>query len=465
MKTGEEFRASMDDGRRLYLNGAQVKDLAAEPLLAPAVDMVAAGYDRHYQPGDVVGPYYDFPRSVDDLRAQAKKHGDWDMVTVTTADGLQALVTAAARIRADLPVYADRIDAYYEYCKRNDLRSVQCITDAKGHRNKPPGEQDDPDFFLRIVEQRPDGLVINGAKLHISAAALAHELVVMPTKRFKSGEEQWAVACGVPVNAEGVKVINTTYTPRGPIAGEDPAYWPYSSRHSMPEGFVVFDNVFVPNERVFLAGEVKHSATFAHSLGLWERLGGLAHLADNADVLVGLAVLIAEANGVDRIVHIREKIAHMMMYATLIRSGLEASIVNAEISPEGWAFPSELYTNAAKHYAAAEFNQMLAYLHDIAGGAVLTAPSPSDLASEDIGPYVEKYMRTMDGVDADYRMRLFHTIRDYTADTYGGWQLVTWPHSGGGLYAQRLVTAKHYDVDHAKRLALEIAGLQDGDRC
>src|SRR5699024_10734831 len=142
----------------------------------------------------------------------------------------------------------------------------------------------------------------------------------------------------------GVRIVNTSYAPRG--REED---FPHSSHHNMPEGFVLLDDVFVPNERVFLAGEPTHSATFAHSLGLWERLGGTAHLVEIGDTLVGLAQLIAESNGTQRISHIRDKIAEMIIYATLVRSGLEAAIATAEPLPEGWRLSSQLFTNASKH--------------------------------------------------------------------------------------------------------------------
>jgi 4-hydroxybutyryl-CoA dehydratase/vinylacetyl-CoA-Delta-isomerase len=222
---------------------------------------------------------------------------------------------------------------------------------------------------------------------------------------------------------------------------------------------VVFDNVFVPNERVFLCGEVEHSGTWAHSLGMWERLGNLGHLVDVADAIVGFAHLIAEANGLARIAHIREKIGNMTVYATVLAATLEAAITNADVSPEGYVSPSELYTNAGKFHAAEHFHAIIRDLHDIAGGAVVTVPSLRDLRSSEVGPHVAKYLRTMAEVDAEYRMRLFHGIRDYTADAYAGWLSFTVLLGGGGLHAQRAVAMKHYDVDRAKQLALEIAGI------
>ena len=120
----------------------------------------------------------------------------------------------------------------------------------------------------------------------------------------------------------------------------------------------------------------------------------------------------------------------------------------------GAAFPNELYTNAGKYTGAAAYNLMVRHLHDIAGGAVVTAPSISDLENAEVGHLARKYMSTMNGVDGEYRTRLFHAIRDLTADSYGGWSQVTNIQAGGGLYAQRIVTRKHYDLDGAKHAAL-----------
>lgn len=457
MLTGHQYLESLRDGRKIYVNGHSVPDVTQEPLLSRAALWAAEGYDRFFDPAPGAhGPYFFIPTSAGELRDQQYRQLHWDFPTTSTANGLLMVLTAASRMRAAYPVYADRAEEYFRQSQQRDIRGVVTITDAKGNRTLPPAKQDDPDLYTRIVDRQTSGIVIRGAKLHISSAAIAHELIVMPTKAMKPGEEDYAVACAVPVNAPGVGIINASFAPRPDF---DPAFFPYSSRFPMSEGLVVFDDVFVPNERVFLAGEVEHSATFAHSLGLWERLGSVGHYAEMADTLVGLAQLIAEANGLERVAHVKDKIAGMITYATIIRAGLEAAIQHAAFTPEGWASPDELYTNAAKFYAAAEFSRIVRDLHDIAGGSVLTAPSLRDLRNPDTAGYIAKYMRTMEGIDAEYRLRLFHAIRDYTADAYGGWQHVTILQAGGGLYAQKVVVAKHYDIDRAKSLALEAAGL------
>lgn len=456
MMTGEQYKHSLRDGRRIYQDGKLVADLDTDPLLAPALDAVAAGYDQYYRPAaDAVNPLVEAPRSVEELRDRVPILTSMDLLLNVTYQSLMTLVVAAARLADAHPEFVARINAYVAQARRDDIRIAECITDSKGDRSKAPSAQDDADQYVRAVQRRDDGVVIRGAKLHISAAPFAHHLMVMPTKSMKPGEEDYAIACAVPVNAPGVHVISRTVQARG---GDERDY-PVSARRSMPDGFVIFDDVFVPTEHVFLDGVAAQAGIFAHSLGLWERLGGTAVMVEQADEMVGLAQLMAEANGTARVSHIREKIDEMMIHATSLRAGMEAAISNAHTTPEGYYYPDDLYTNATKYLGAANFNLMVRHLHDIAGGGVITTPSMADLDNPDIGPQLRKYLTGASDVSGDARAKLFHAIRDTTADSYGGWHLVTNVQSGGGLFAQRLVTRKHYDMERAKRLARHAAAL------
>ncbi len=456
MKTGAEYRASLRDGRATYFEGKRIDDLEGDPVLGHTVQEIAATYDRFYSPEPgATSPLMTVARSAEDLRARIPVLHRADLVANVTYQSIMTLMTAAAKM-GDSPKYVERIGAYVDRAQREDIRIVECNTDAKGDRSLPPSKQSDPDLYVRVVDRSADGVVIRGAKLHISGASYAHDLMTIPTKAMKAGEEAYAIAAMVPVSSPGVRIVNTTYAPRH---GDSRAF-PVSSEHHMPEGFVIFDDVFVPNERVLLDGETRHAAVFAHSLGLWERLGGLSAFAEEADQLVGFAQLIAEANGLASEAHIREKISELIIHATLIRAGLEAAVSNCKITPEGAAFPDELYTNAAKYYGAANYSLMVRHLHDIAGGSVVTAPSLADLENAEVGPLIRKYMSTGPGVDGEYRTRLFHAIRDLTADALGGWKFVTNLQAGGGLYAQRIVTRRHYDLAGAKKKALAHAGIE-----
>ena len=456
MMTGEQYRQSLNDGRETYFEGKLVADINAHPLLRMTVESAAAGYDRFYDPAPgAVGAFMKVPKDAQQLREQVDLHESVDLLTHVTYASIMTLLTAADRIESALPENAARIRAWVKDAQQRDVRITQCITDAKGDRSRRPSEQDDPDAYVRVVETRPDGVVIRGAKLHISAASMGHELMTIPTKSMKKGEDQYSIAAMIPVNAPGVKIINTTYASRH----EDARDFPISGTAHTPEGFVIFDDVFVPNERVFLSGHPQLAGLFAHSLGLWERLGGLSAMVSSYDRLVGFAQLISEANGLEKVGHIKEKISEMMINATLIRATLEAAIEKCSITSDAAAFPNELYTNVGKYHGAANYSLMVRHLHDIAGGAILTAPSMADLENSSVGHLARKYMSTRQSVDGTYRTKLFHAIRDMTADSLGGWHAVTNIQAGGGLYAQRIVSRAHYDMEHAKRMALASAHM------
>jgi len=456
LMTGDQYRASLDDGRATYFEGEQVHDLPGHPILGVCVDRVADTYDHFYSPEpDAESPLMGIPTTAQQLRDRIPLLHEAGMMAHVTYTSLMTVTTAAGRLGDTKPEYRENIQAWVDEVQGKDLRVTQCITDAKGDRSLHPAQQHDPDAYVHVVDRQRDGVVIRGAKLHITGASLGHELLTIPTKSMKDGEDEYSIACSVPVNAPGVKIVNTTYAPRH----SDVRDFPVSGTDHYPEGFVIFEDVFVPNDRIFLDGETAYAGVFAHSLGLWERLGGLSAMAEEADIMVGLAQLIAEANGLAGVPHIKEKISEMVIHATLIRAALEAAVANASTGPSGAVFPDELYTNAGKYHAASKYNEMVRHLHDISGGSVLTAPSMADLENPDTGELIRKYMATSRDVDGDYRTRLFHTIRDLTADAYGGWKFVTNIQAGGGLYAQRIVTRKFYDLDGAKKKALGVAKL------
>ncbi|MFC3174079.1 4-hydroxyphenylacetate 3-hydroxylase N-terminal domain-containing protein [Novosphingobium bradum] len=454
---GKAYIASLDDGRRVYADGQRVGDIASHPHFAGTVARIAATYDHFDRNAEAKARFFTPPSDAEGMRAHAAIHTDG--ATHTTHNALMTLLTAADRIAEARPQGRDAILAYVQYVRDNDLRVVECITDAKGDRSKPPALQEDKDAYLRVVERRPDGVVIRGAKLHISLTSVSHEMMVIPTKGMKPGEEDYAIACAVPVNAPGVSVVDVING--APPEGADPRDFPFAFEKAVPQGFVIFDDVFVPNERIFLDGEVKQAATFAHSLGLWVRASSMISLCDGFDLMIGLAQLIAEANGLEKIEHIKLKIAEMIITATLVRATLEASMVHAKKLDNGALAPDEVYTNAGKYHAAANYGIMVRNLMDIAGGSVITAPSMRDLENAEIGHLVRKYMGTKQSVDGTYRTRLFHAIHDITASAQGGAKQAGLLLSGGGLYAQNVVTRGRYDMARAKAMALEAIGLAE----
>ncbi len=456
MMSSTEYRASLDDGRRVFFGGERVADVRTHEVIGPCADIVAASYDlisERYPDGS---PFTLTPRSLEDLRAANDAIRPLGIMTLLTYASMMAMSTAASRIGEAAPnsEYPERIRGMLEEFRERDVRFAQCITDAKGDRRLPPGKQSDPDAYTRVVRRSAEGVWIRGAKLHITGASLAHELMVIPTKAMKPGEEDYAIACCVPVGSEGVTIVDTSTAPSRAEVPESP----FSSHDSFPEAMVIFEDVFVPNDRIMLDGDIGFASIFAHSLGLWERVAGLTHMVDDADLLVGLAHLIAEANGLLKVSHINQKISDLIMHATMLRASLEAALGHGSQGHDGTVFPNELYTNAGKYFGASSWHPMVQKVQEIAGGSVITAPTRADMDNPEIGPAVKQHMAGATG-DGEYRARLFHAIKDLTAGNFGGWKAVTKVQGGGGLYAQRIVTRKHFDLDAARDAALAATGL------
>jgi len=450
---GADYRKSLADGRRVFHAGEEIVDVATHPAFAAMVDIAARGYDRLHaaDPGEMAG-FWEPARTLAALRQQLATH--LDSLSEVTFMTTMSLATAATRIKPHRPQGSAAIGAFLEEVRSRDLRVAECITDAKGDRSVAPLHQPDPEAYLRVVERRADGVVLRGAKLHIAHAALCHELIVMPTKAMKPGEEDYAIACAVPVASPGVIVVNVGTLPPG-----DERDHPFARENFVSHGFVIFDDVFVPKERIFLDGEVAFAATFAHSLGLWNRAHGIASMADEADLLVGFAQLIAEANGLTKIAHIKEKITGMAIHATLVRATLEASLANSTLSDDGYVQPNELYATAGRFLAAEKMSAMIRDLQDIAGGSVQTVPSMADMDNAVTGPFIHRYMATPPHAEGEHRARLFHAIRDLTMSSYGSYRTLASLIGGGGLFAQRVVARKLYDMGRATRMALDEAGI------
>jgi 4-hydroxybutyryl-CoA dehydratase/vinylacetyl-CoA-Delta-isomerase len=465
LETPEQYVASLRDGRVTYWDGERIADITAHPRFKVPIALTAADYDygspqygdlRRYrtEEGDEAHRIYQVPRNEQDLgtRIEMMKHTSIGTLVSGVYMALMSVKDDVAQVN---PQCAANIERMYRYCRDNDLRAAEAITDAKGDRKRRAHEQDDPDLYVRIVDRNKDGIVVRGAKLHITAASLVHELVVMPTKGMRQDERDYAVSFSIPVNTKGVSIINRSFA-----AAEMNAFdYPASAHHSMPEGFVVFDDVFVPWDRVFLAGEVQLASRLAQSLGLWERTGGVVEAVRMSELFVGLAQLVTEQQGKERDQTALNSISELITYAEMLRMSLDYACRHFERTPSGMVHPNTLAINAAKYYYAANFHQTVRYLHDLSGGLVLTLPLEADLRNEASGRYIRKYLHTKPDVDVETRMRVYNLIRDLTADAYGGWQFVVALQAGGGLSAQRIMMNRTYDLERAKSRALAAAGV------
>ena len=183
-------------------------------------------------------------------------------------------------------------------------------------------------------------------------------------------------------------------------------------------------------------------------------------MADRAELVLGLAQTIAEMNGVEKIEHIRNKLSMITVWASMCRAGWDRALANATTTPAGTVRPDDSAVYATKAYGGERYNDMLSYLHDISGALVLTVPATSDYDNQATHKYMEKYLRTMNGVTGEDRMKIFHLIRDISADQYGGWKKVTEQMIGGGLIAQRMNALDHYPLEQVKAKARAAAKIR-----
>ena len=464
MRTAQKFLDGLRDGREVYYRGERVHDVVAHPELGiaarhAALDFAFAEQAEHGELAVTDGhsTYYHLPRGGADLRRrsllieQATAYAD-TLVILVKEIGTDALF-ALHRVSHGTEAH-ERVEAYFQRCREADLALAVAQTDVKGDRSKGPSGQVDPDLYLRVVERRADGIIVRGAKAHTSCTPNVDEVIVIPTRALAEGEEDWAIAFGVPVATPGVKLFCSDFL----HADADPWTRPVSSRHKMIETLTVFDDVFVPSERLFLDGDTRRAGQLALTFVEHHRFTAISYKLPLVDAFVGLALALAEANGISRASHVRDKLVALVGYAETVRGLTHLAADRYRVDePTGIAYPDPMTTNLAKWTFARDYHKAAEHVIDIAGGLLVTGPAGADWRSEEIQPYLEKYLVGA-GPAAD-RLALMNLASDLLAREYAGYQSVLAVHAEGSLEAEKLQTFRAYDATRALAYARTLAGL------
>lgn len=477
MRTPEEYRASLRDGRTVYFRGERVADVTAHPVLRVAVDHAALDYalaqDDRYRPlavvprpgGGEMSRYFAFPRTAEDLIRRM------ELIELSTrlggtvvplikeigTDALFALHLVAAEMDEALGTrYLPRVQAFYDHCRDGDLAMAVAQTDVKGDRSAGPSQQAHPDYYLRIVEERPDGIVVRGAKAHTSVSMNAHELIVLPTRALGEQDRAYAVAFAVPVATPGLTLIVSPYGGAPTSTFERPL----SARHRMMESLTVFEDVFVPRERVFMQGEWQYAGPLARTFVEYHRFTAVAYKLPLLDLLVGASALMAEYNGVERASHVRDKITWLVSYARTVRALARVAAYDCSPRRLGLVVPDPATVNIAKLHFATHFHQAVAYVQEVAGGLLVTAPGEADWANPATRPAIERYLGGR-GVGAEARLQLFHLISDMTTSDLGGYHAVLAVHAEGSIEAEKLTIYRVSELSRYVALAKELAGIAE----
>jgi len=468
LRTAKQYLDSLRDDRVVYYAGQRIKDVVAHPDFGLRAQANARQYGKGpEEPADIQAkrvvkladgePIHRWlmpPRSREDLLKwiEMEETMPGDIHGAMTA-GLVGLQILAKKMDAKYNKgYTPRIEKYLDWYSRQDLHGSFAMTDTKGDRSKPPSGQADPDLWVRVVERKKDGIVIRGAKTSVTSAAVANELLVLPTHNMGPADADWSLACAVPANAPGVVMIsNYAGSPWGERFKFDRPLSHSSFHH---DATVVFNDVFVPNERVFMDGEYEFTRELLGYFTTLHRTGVLIKEPAATKKLIGAAQLMARYNGLEGVGSIKNTIAEMIQTAQLL-DALKFTALNRTQMVDGICVPDGVACNLAGLTISSTRENYITFLCELCGGPVLTSPSGMDLQNPETAALIKKYYVGKAGVGAEERLRLVKYIYDLGASDASGWARAASVTAAGSPGARRVAVGRGFDVEACAAMVLE----------
>jgi 4-hydroxybutyryl-CoA dehydratase/vinylacetyl-CoA-Delta-isomerase len=342
--------------------------------------------------------------------------------------------------------YHQRFREYWAGVQREDVMVDGAMTDPKGDRGKRPKDQKDPDLFLRVVDRKRNGVVVRGAKLHQTGMLNSHEMIVMPTLTMRPGEEEWAICFAVPTNINGIRHIygrqasDTRKMERSTLDVGNPTF-------GGQEIMTIFEDVFIPEERIFLNGETDQSEKLVERFAAYHRQSYGGCKTGVGDVLIGAAALIARMHGIGTASHIKEKIVEMVhLNETLYACGIACSAMGHQTLAGNYEIDM-LLANVCKLNVTRFPYELARLATDIAGGILGTLPAAVGLEDPEEGPYLEKYLAAADGVSVADRMKVLRLIENLVAGPGAVGYLIESMHGAGSPMAQRIMIGRQADLE------------------
>ncbi len=354
--------------------------------------------------------------------------------------------------------YYERFLKFLEYFQENDIVAAGSQTDTKGDRAARPHEQWDPDQYLHVVERRPDGVVVRGAKVHNTMAPYAEELIVVPTRAMTPEDKDYAIAFAIPADTEGVYMIG-----RAAYMGQrEPNLDAPISEIGDIESMTVFDNVFVPNERIFLNGETEFAGMLALRFALYHRHSYTGCKPGIGDVIMGTTSVLADYQNIKKQSHIKEKLAEMISVAELVYAAGIASAVKSTKASSGTQVPDVIFCNVGRRHAGHNIYHELNMLCDVSGGLPATLPGTKDYNSPVVGKFVQKYVTRREGVSSEDCYRIFNLANDLLCSELGSISFqIAGVHGGGSPIMEDIAVLGSYDLKSREKLAKHLAGIKD----
>jgi 4-hydroxybutyryl-CoA dehydratase/vinylacetyl-CoA-Delta-isomerase len=467
---------------KVYLFGELIKNPVDHPIIRPSLNSVAKTYElaqmdeykelmtaKSNLTGETVNRFCHLHQSTEDLKNKVKMQRLLGQKTAACfqrcvgMDAFNALYSTTYETDEKYGTdYHKNFIEYMKYVQRNDLTVDGAMTDPKGDRGLAPSEQQDPDLYLRIVERRKDGIIVRGAKAHQTGAVNSHEHLIMPTCSMREEDKDYAVAFSVPSDAPGVFMIygrQSCDTRKLENSSIDVG----NSTYGGHEALVVFDDVFVPNDRIFLCGEYDFAGVLVERFAGYHRQSYGGCKVGVGDVLIGAAALAADYNGVPKASHIKDKLIEMIhLNETLYSCGIACSTEGKKTKAGNYQIDL-LLANICKQNVTRLPYEIARLAEDIAGGLMVTMPSEKDLNSPEIGKYVEKYLRGSSKVSTKNRMRVLRLIENMTLGTAAVGYRTESMHGAGSPQAQRIMISRQADLEQKKNLAKVIAKVDESE--
>lgn len=352
--------------------------------------------------------------------------------------------------------YHDNFLNFLEYYQSNDLVGSTAQTDVKGDRKRRPHQQADPDLYLHVVKKDKKGIVVRGAKNHITMGPYVDEHLVIPTRAMTKDEGDWAVSFAIPADADGIKIISRVVSPRPRIKLEAPY-----NRYGVSDSFVVFDDVFVPWERAFMCGEWEFAGRLALIFAGFHRHSYCGCKPALTDIIMGATALVAEYNGVGNAPHIVDELTELMIIAELVYASGIAAAAQARQTSSGIYEPKFLYSNTGRYLAGINVYHEYDILSAVAGGLPSTLPPEEDWLNPETRPYLEKYISRNPEVSPEKLHRLFRFISDFSCSASCGWAQYAGVHGGGSPVMEKIGIRTQYDLEAKKKVAKYLAGIED----
>lgn len=480
--TGKEYIESLRKmNLKVYLFGELVDNPVDHPVIRPSVNSVAMTYELAEQEeykdimtatshltGKTVNRFCHLHQGVDDLIKKVKMQRLLGQKTAACfqrcvgMDAFNALFSTTYEMDEQCGTeYHARFVEYMKFVQENDLTVDGAMTDPKGDRGLSPSQQPDPDMYVHVVEKRSDGIVVRGAKAHQTGAVNSHEHLIMPTIAMKEADKDYAVSFAIPSDAPGVFMIygRQSCDTRKMETHSDIDVG--NAEFGGHEALVIFEDVFVPWDRVFMCGGYEFAGMMVERFAGYHRQSYGGCKVGVGDVLIGASALAAQYNGAEKASHIKDKLIEMThLNETLFSCGIACSCEGKPTKAGNYEIDL-LLANVCKQNVTRFPYEIARLAEDIAGGVMVTMPSEADYRNEKIGPYVDKYLKGVAHVATENRMRVLRLIENLTLGTAAVGYRTESMHGAGSPQAQRIMIARQSNLEQKKNLAKAIARVDD----